>query len=194
MKNTPNYKSLSARLAIIASSSVLFVSCDPTQNQVITETSKKIGVARGNAIYQQISPQLEEPSALIEDMRVVALKFKTNYANDPTILSAAEKKYSTARISLNAARESLKNDISNGNKSASDMTSKHFEQFQTDGNAFRAYYGEVSNEGRFSSALLVGLGLIDKLLNTWNSYDGAKTDAVNSAIDQKLQSKPWSSL
>ncbi|WP_411846005.1 hypothetical protein AAFN60_20975 [Roseibacillus persicicus] len=169
------------------------VSCTPGNNNgpVI---SGPIGNAHGAVIYRQLEPQLREPAALADDMEAVALKFKTNYANQPQILTEAQRKYDTAKISLEQARQSLIEDVKTGAKGASPLTTQRFETFENDGNALRAYYSEVSNEGRFGSAILVGLGLIDKMLSSWQTYEGAKVQYVESAIEQQLAVKSWSQL
>lgn len=189
-------KRLPLTLASLTSLAILSVSCNPNGNGSAAgpAIAKPIGNAHGAAIYQQLEPQLREPAALADDMEAVALKFKTNYSNQPLILGEAQRKYNTAKISLEQARESLVDDVKAGVKGASGRTTQRFETFENDGNALRAYYSEVSNEGRFGSAILVGLGLIDKMLNSWNTYEGAKVEYVESAINQQLAVKAWSQL
>ena len=136
----------------------------------------------------KIDKELTSVYTMKSELESTAYLFQTKLADKPEILKQAQAKYKVAQNDLNVIRASLIRRAEEGSRYTLSSTVEN--DFQNSGNAFINYYKTASNEGKFGSALLVGIGLIQN----WNQMLVEKKAAVISHLNEQVVMDDWKNI
>lgn len=162
--------------------------------EVLRDVARQAGAQLGAKEAAEMDEYLAKPMAMKAAIEKTAGQFKSQYASNPEIMERARLYYSTATEDLANLCEAVKNDFDHKGSRPSQLARLSVDAFESSGNQFCSYYAEVSGEGRFGGGLVLALGLLGQVLETWQSFGEGRTGTLKSAVDERLSPVAWDQI
>lgn len=163
-------------------------------SNIVREQAASYGSTLSPKAEQELDSYLAKAMEMKKEVETHAAALKRDFPTKPEVSAKGMQKYQVATNALQQLKASVQSDFQVHQGITSAATEQAAKDFESAGNDLRFYYAEVTQQGRFGTAFLVVLDIINELKNIWASYGEAQRQAYLTAVERRLSPKDWAQL